>query len=332
MVNVGIIGLGPKWESTYEPALKSLAGRMSVRAVFDAVSSRAAQVAGSINARAVDGVRPLARRDDIDSLLILDTNWHGENLFRLIGPSGKPTYFADALNRESGEICTMIDHIRSHEMIVMPEMSRRYTPTTSRLHELIVTQIGPPRNVTVYLYSPPSHLSGEDTGSDPTSACLLAEVFDWCHYVLRSTPLEITSLKSEPAGNNPPGDRQIQVRYGKPHQEESQIGVDFRIREWDPRMAKPVTEPNLVFEVHCQQGRAVLHSTTEIEWERNDTIRKENLAHERTNLEVILDHFCRRVVGGLIPVADMFDVHRCIQLVEIANQSLAEGQTVRVNG
>ena len=46
----------------------------------------------------------------------------------------------------------------------------------------------------------------------------------------------------------------------------------------------------------------------------------------------MLDHFCRRVAGGLIPVADVADVRHSIAVVEAAEQSLRERRTVTLNG
>ncbi len=37
---------------------------------------------------------------------------------------------------------------------------------------------------------------------------------------------------------------------------------------------------------------------------------REGLATERTETEVLLDHFCRRAVGGLIPVPSLEDFLR----------------------
>ena len=44
----------------------------------------------------------------------------------------------------------------------------------------------------------------------------------------------------------------------------------------------------------------------------------ESLAADRPDVEVMLDHFCRRVVGGLIPVPTLDDLCRAFQLVDTA--------------
>ena len=42
----------------------------------------------------------------------------------------------------------------------------------------------------------------------------------------------------------------------------------------------------------------------------------------------MLDHFSRRVAGGLIPVADIADVHRAFQMVLAAEEGLSTGQAI----
>ena len=45
----------------------------------------------------------------------------------------------------------------------------------------------------------------------------------------------------------------------------------------------------------------------------------------------MLDHFCRRVVGGLIPVADLADVCGHLRLIESAERSLTVGRPMKVS-
>ena len=58
----------------------------------------------------------------------------------------------------------------------------------------------------------------------------------------------------------------------------------------------------------------------------------ESLTADRTEVEVMIDHFCRRLAGGLIPVADISDVCRCLRLVHAAKESHAKRSPVQLNG
>lgn len=61
--------------------------------------------------------------------------------------------------------------------------------------------------------------------------------------------------------------------------------------------------------IHCERGRAEITSETQIRWQTSQPAPEdETLTSERSKEEIMLDIFCRRVVGGLIPVADLSDI------------------------
>lgn len=69
-------------------------------------------------------------------------------------------------------------------------------------------------------------------------------------------------------------------------------------------------------ELRCERGLAELTSETQLNWRIDATEPVcETLASDRSKEEIMLDIFCRRVVGGLIPVADLNDILKPIQLL-----------------
>ncbi len=71
-----------------------------------------------------------------------------------------------------------------------------------------------------------------------------------------------------------------------------------------------------VVKLDCEGGSAELTSTTQISWQLSSAKpTHETLNADRSEEEIMLDIFCRRVVGGLVPVADMSDIIRPIQLL-----------------
>ncbi|HIQ23181.1 MAG TPA: gfo/Idh/MocA family oxidoreductase, partial [Planctomycetes bacterium] len=74
---MGLVGLGPAWEKRHRVALRSLADRFEVRAVYDQVAHRAQAAAAEWDAAAVDSFRQLAAREDVDAVLVLDRQWFG---------------------------------------------------------------------------------------------------------------------------------------------------------------------------------------------------------------------------------------------------------------
>jgi hypothetical protein len=88
--------------------------------------------------------------------------------------------------------------------------------------------------------------------------------------------------------------------------------------------------------VECAHGTALLEGSKDVTWylasadspgrESPGSDSKgerfvESLASDRPAVEVMLDHFCRRVVGGLIPVPTLEDLCRAFQLVDSALKS-----------
>ena len=59
MINLGLVGLGPVWESRYRPVLEKLRHRVRVRAVYDPIASRGEQVAFEFGATPYQGVTAL---------------------------------------------------------------------------------------------------------------------------------------------------------------------------------------------------------------------------------------------------------------------------------
>src|SRR5262245_19676097 len=97
-LRVGLVGLGEGWETRHRPALLALRDRFEVRAVFSEVAKRAEQAASEFNASAVDGFRALARRDDVDALLMLSPQWFGPLPILAACETGKAVYCAAALD------------------------------------------------------------------------------------------------------------------------------------------------------------------------------------------------------------------------------------------
>lgn len=93
-INLGLIGLGPFWESRFRPALMKLSSKLHVVAVYDNVVSRAEQAAREMNARVIGGVAALADRANVHALLLLDTGWQGSAILHLLSDRRKPILLA----------------------------------------------------------------------------------------------------------------------------------------------------------------------------------------------------------------------------------------------
>ena len=67
------------------------------------------------------------------------------------------------------------------------------------------------------------------------------------------------------------------------------------------------------------EGVAEIRSASEVAWRSGDRpMESEKLTSDRSEHDIMLDLFCRRVAGGLIPVPDFFDVSHALRMIEQA--------------
>ncbi len=303
-VNLGLIGLGPFWESRFRPALTKLAAKLQVVAVYDNVISRAEQAARETNARVAGGVSSLVDRADVQALLLLDAGWQDAAILRLLSDRRKPILLAARVDASPSELQQWHHQAVSHGVTIMPAFPRRCTPASNRLQELMATQLGRPLRIEIAispasLQAVPFATESDFGGQAPPSQDPLLEWTDWCHYLFRAVPHQITR-RSDGQG----------WRFDFPPSSSSP--QDDRVAELSLSPSPPVADRPTLDEVrlHCERGEARLLGSTIIEWSVDGNPQSEELTTERTETEALLDHFCRRAVGGLIPVPSLEDLIR----------------------
>lgn len=314
MVKLGVIGLGSDWERRYRPALKRLAARARVSVVFDPVFSRAAQAAQECHAEVETGLLATAARPDVDALLLLDTAWYGGEAVRLVCSAGKPVYIAADVGQDAPMLQALHWTAVSYGLTLMPELRQRYTPASSRLQELMATRLGPPKRVVVEFSA-----NGDE---EAAVRRLLLNWFDWTRYVIRSTPMRLSAKVETPGGSG----ATIRIEYSPRRAGSSAAVAELRLGEngnGPPEIGRQ--------EIECETGKACIESPTVIRWQSGADVTSETLTADRDETEVMLDHFCRRVVGGLIPVADLSDISRGLRLVGAVQESRDRGGPVDLN-
>lgn len=341
MVNVGLVGLGPEWESRYLPALSRLQHRIAVRGVFDFVSSRAAQAAQTIQADHCEGLLALSRHPALRALIVLDTSWPAEALIEAMLPSGKAIFLAHGLGADSAAIRSILTLAEQHGSTVIPALGRRYTPATARLKELLATCLGRPLEIDIEqrLTAPPCGLI-----SDVWTEAVMGNS-DWCRYVTGQSAVELQATRLSQI-EHPPSPDSTAADAEPAADDGCELRLKFRSRSGsteDPAATirirsaaaggDPKSEPQSSrFHLRCEGGEVEISGPTTIHWTVAGESHEEQLTSDRSDIEVMLDHFCRRVVGGLLPMADLNDIQRGMLVVQAARESLASGDPVRING
>ena len=320
MVRIGIIGLGPYWEQRYEPVLQTMNQRIQIKAVYDPVLSRAEQVSSQWDAAVASGIEVLTTRYPIDAFLLLNSEWMNHYPLKVLSQQHRPVYIAGSL----GEDLRLLEqiHNRAEEQLVtmMPEFSRRYSQATSRFFELVVTRLGKPVSIHLETCQPaadqPVEIPGQKNETD-----LLVGLMDWCCYVMRTKPIKVHSTLLSDTSDPAEDHWRIKVEFLP-----DPVTAAERFALIDVKNQQRSTEPLYPrHKILCRNGHAEFHSPDEIHWENDTGSMTESLKSDRQELEVMLDHFCRRAVGGIIPVANIRDVCQAIQLVQLSRCSLESG-------
>jgi hypothetical protein len=294
-VSLGLVGTGPLWERGYRDAVRRNLHHIAVRGVYDAVPARGDQTAREWQALAAPSLTALFERPDIDAVVILDAAWFGAFPLQLACRFGKPTLLARPCDGKLSQLEQVQRAAQEAGVMIMAAFPRRHTPAMNRLRELIVTRLGSPTSIRLEV--------AEEAVLDRHH---LAELLDWCTYVAGRPPFRVTAspdascidLEFPPTAGTPrPGARIVLLRPQKPTG-----GADGNDVE--------------ALHVVCQRGSADIVSDEEIAWRNGEQEVRDNLASERSSAEIILDQFCRRVVGGLVPVSDLSDALRAWRFAE----------------
>ncbi len=334
MINLGIVGLGPVWESRYRPVLDKLQHRVRIRAVFDPVASRCDEVAATLRAAPYQGVLALLTHADVRGILLLDSSWYGNALIHFLGQMRKPVYLAGSLGEDRDELARLRSLVESEGLLVMPEFSRRFTPATCRLHELIATRLGRPKHIAIDAIHPAPNsteaIPGQKAGTD-----FMVGLLDWCRYVVRQTTIRLEAYPLDPALPAGKPHHRVAIEFGDSREHGPvRSTAELRVYHHEAPLDPAASNPSAVsFTILCEKGEAMIDGPAQIRWRlTGGEIEIESLIADRSEVEVMIDHFCRRLVGGLIPVADISDVCRCLRLVHAAEQSLATAAPIPLNG
>ena len=236
-------------------------------------------------------------------MLCLDQAWYGLAPLRLAVDHGKPVYVSSQLSAPLRSLELLCRRASDENVLISPELRARTAPVTTRVLELAATRLGPV-----------SRIEADIAVADATSpsAHALAAV-DWCSSLLRSHPVD---CRVSAGGQR---DLTLQVAYRR-------TGPDGVPTSANIRLISSRTTPTLQARLVCLRGEISIQSATELRWQTASEAADERLDRDRSDVEVLLDHFARRVVGGLVPVAGLDDVCRILTLLDPFRSVLGSAQ------
>ena len=305
-VGLGLIGLGPNWELLYRSAIDRLHNRLTIRLVYDTVEARARSVAADFETEPVGSLHQMLKRSTLQGLLILDPGWLGAGALHLIARSGKPVYLAAPVLRHGVELHrvlqgqSVVKPFPGYSQIPddrwMPELRLRFTPASCRLRELIATKLGPVKDIQIEC----------NLDADVTE---IAQIIDWCADLMG----QMLVIAKEDGG---PKHFDSPVRFEIPRPK----------LKSDPRAVSlhhsKRVDGGLHCDINCVHGTATVRDRAWIRWENSRESAEECLQDERSEIEILIDQFCRRALGGLNPVGRLEEYAKALQIAE----SLSDGR------
>jgi len=335
-LRVGVVGIGEAWDQRHRPALRTLADRFEVRAFCDQVRHRAENAAADFAATAVDGYREMVRREDIDAILMLATQWWGPLPIHAACEWGKAVYCGAGLDLEAEEAQRVKRSVEQSGIAFMAEFPRRQAPATLRLKELIATQLGTPRLLFCHQRSAATPKGGSRLIGPRRSAPAfrdLTELVDWCCYVVGWPATMVTGVTHKWGSHDRDEDYQMMsLDFSDPKFPGTGPVAQISCGRYVPAQWQEAISyrPLAALQVSCDRGIAFIDLPATLVWFDEAGRHQESLESERPVGEQLLTQFHRAVTSLVRRNADLEDAYRALMIVQQARRSHAEGRRVKL--
>lgn len=321
-LRVGVIGLGPEWDSRHRPALLALGDRFHVESICDEVSLRAENAARQIGAKAVNGFRKLVAAPEIEAVLMLGPQWHGVEPLIAACEEGKAFYCTSILEIAGANSATLRDSVDRAGIAFMAEFPRRHSPATIRLKELIATRLGAPQLLFCHeRIRKPENGSADRFGQRPVKRHV-AELVDWCRYVVGTEPQTVFGVQHRKDADNNLDYEMLSVEFDSPTGGApviAQISAGSYLQHRWPEASS--FRPPAALQVCCANGVAFVDLPSTLIWFDEAGRHMESLDHERPVGEQMLSLFHRSVTSLLRNTSCLNDVDCALRVMRAADES-----------
>ena len=327
-LRVGLVGLGPNWEKRHRSALRALAERFDVRAICEQVSHRAEQAARDFDAETLDGYHALARREDIDAVLMLSPQWYGELPILAACEAGKAIYCAAATELSMEQAQQVKKRVEQAGIAFMVEFPRRLAPATLRLKELIATRLGEPR--LVFCHRRRTFDPGKDNlYAENTTTRELIEMIDWCHYVIDKRPASVVGV-AQPATVDRGEYRMLSLTFGSDDSDEESPIAQISFGEYLPStwLEAETFRPPAALQVACEHGIAFIDLPSTLVWFDEAGRHVESLEAELPVGEQLLSQFHRAVTSLVRSTNDLDKAYVALETLLAAEESRRTGRRI----
>ncbi len=284
MIKLGVIGAsGQEFSQLYAPALKSLRERIRVTVVYDYVAHCARQSAELMEATVSRSFQDLIHNGDVDAVLILSTGWPGVLPYVECLKQNQSVYLADSCLLTEDALKQISTLAKSTNAVTSVEHRLCFSPTGLRCQELMASELGAPREMTCRLDPERSFID---------QAGEIAAALGWFRWLLPGYEFLCTPLFSTPQKWT------FQFQKTMRTQDVSEVLIHFCFHQDAGQ-----------FHIQTDRGQIWIPGEDKLSWacenENPGKPKSESLSQERHTIARQLDFFCRRLVGGLIPIHDL---------------------------
>jgi predicted dehydrogenase len=327
-LRVALVGLGSAWESRHRPALRALSDRFEIRAICEPVAHRAEMAAREFGATPVDGFRAVLDREDVDAIMVLSNQWFGALPIFAACDAGKAVYCAAPLDFDP-EVCRSLkQRIENSGVAFVAEFSRRQSPATIRLKELIATQLGKPQMLFCHQRVPTdSRPESRPTGKSVLRMHDMVELVDWCRYVAGREPTSVVGISHINPSTVEKDYEMMSLDFSGCESPGTVCTAQISSGRYIPSIWNEAVayRPPAALQVACENGIAFIDLPATLIWFDRAGRHMESLEGERPVGEQLLASFFRSVTSLVRTTSGLNDAFRAIEVVQAARKSALEG-------
>jgi predicted dehydrogenase len=305
-LNVGVLGLGRRWQSRYLPALQAMRDRFAIRAVADSVAFRTEEEARKLECDPNAGMIDLLENPAVEAVLLLDEAWYGLWPIEAACRVGKPVFCAavSAVEAESLELCRTV---RDRGLPVMMAMASRLAVPTQRAQELLQNELGAARLIIIDSV----HSASVSEPSNP----VMLDLVDWCLTLIGRRPATVQMIR---ATSGVLANMLVEFTDGAAAQI---IGRQGTGRTFSRRL-----------EITASQGTAEIQLPNRVRWRTQLGQHLEQLPAGGSRVRLLLEYFHQAVTEGIPMRPNLDDAWTAMQCLRAARASLsAEGRRTPVS-
>ncbi len=201
-------------------------------------------------------------------------------------------------------------HLRNRaaneHVVILPELLHRWTPATLRLRELIATEMGPIREITM-------------TVQHGSSAASLVHSIDWIRMLMALREVTVVTNRVSES---------VCLEFARV--DGLPAICDLKMMKDDSgSLSKKGETP--AARIDCERGTVEILSDDDLKWRTSKDWTAEHLQSDRSAADVMLDLFGRRIVGGIVPVPDLNEYLRSYRLIAAIRNSQETGDPISID-